>query len=101
MEVWAGDYVQDLAEIMENSSRSTLFNYVGYRLMVHLSPLLPDEAAFLVPLSHEHAGTATHRFQVPARMPSASGELFALFRIGGNPHFWLRNFTQLSVASRG
>lgn len=55
VEVWASDYLQDLAEIMENSSRTTLFNYLGYRLMVHLAPLLPDDAAFLVPLSHERA----------------------------------------------
>ncbi|XP_075547608.1 neprilysin-1-like [Dermacentor variabilis] len=55
VEVWASEYLQDLAEVMENSSRTALFNYVGYRLMVHLSPLLPDDAAFLVPLSHEHA----------------------------------------------
>ncbi|XP_065298144.1 uncharacterized protein [Dermacentor albipictus] len=73
VEVWASEYLQDLAEVMENSSRTALFNYVGYRLMVHLSPLLPDDAAFLVPLSHEHAvHGGSDRLQVP-REQSAPG----------------------------
>ncbi|KAK8764763.1 hypothetical protein V5799_032632 [Amblyomma americanum] len=70
VEVWAGEYLQDLAEIMDNSSRTALFNYVGYRLMVHLSPLLPDDAAFLVPLSHENAARAgSDRLQVRHTRP--------------------------------
>ncbi|XP_077484577.1 uncharacterized protein LOC144094537 [Amblyomma americanum] len=69
VEVWAGEYLQDLAEIMDNSSRTALFNYVGYRLMVHLSPLLPDDAAFLVPLSHENAARAgSDRLQACGRL---------------------------------
>lgn len=69
VEVWAGEYLQDLAEIMDNSSRTALFNYVGYRLMVHLSPLLPDDAAFLVPLSHENAArVGSERLQACGRL---------------------------------
>ncbi|KAL3227043.1 hypothetical protein MRX96_024402 [Rhipicephalus microplus] len=69
VEVWASEYLQDLAEIMENSSRTTLFNYLGYRLVVHLSPLLPDDAAFLVPLSHEQAvHGGSDRFQACGRL---------------------------------
>ncbi|CAN8001543.1 unnamed protein product, partial [Ixodes hexagonus] len=49
----ATNYFKELAEIMDNTSYTTLANYIGYRLMVHLSPLLPDEVDFLVPLSME------------------------------------------------
>ncbi|CAN7941422.1 unnamed protein product, partial [Ixodes pacificus] len=49
----ATGYFKDLAEIMDNTSYTTLTNYIGYRVMVHLAPLLPDEVNFLVPLSLE------------------------------------------------
>ncbi|KAM7301708.1 putative zinc metalloprotease [Ixodes scapularis] len=38
-------------ELLANASAAALFNYLGYRVLVHLAPLLPDEAAFLLPLS--------------------------------------------------
>lgn len=53
VEVLAPEYLVDVADIMDNTSYTTLANYIGYRTMVHLSPLLPDEAEFLVPLSRD------------------------------------------------
>lgn len=50
----ADGYFRDLADIMDNTSYTTLVNYIGYRTIVHLSPLLPDEVDFLVPLSQDH-----------------------------------------------
>ncbi|CAN7996748.1 unnamed protein product [Ixodes hexagonus] len=38
-------------ELLANASAATLFNYLGYRVLVHLAPLLPDEATLLLPLS--------------------------------------------------
>ncbi|CAN7982498.1 unnamed protein product, partial [Ixodes hexagonus] len=59
------DFFRDLAEIMENTSCTTLFNYMGYRALVHLSPLLPDDAAFLVVLSQsDPVPNVPERFQV-------------------------------------
>ncbi|XP_064469152.1 endothelin-converting enzyme 2-like [Ornithodoros turicata] len=53
VEVLSEDYLQDLAAIMDNTSVTTLANYMGYRTLVQLSPLLPDEVSFLVSLSHD------------------------------------------------
>ncbi|KAL1416326.1 hypothetical protein MTO96_028050 [Rhipicephalus appendiculatus] len=38
-------------ETLGNASAAVLFNYLGYRALVHLAPLLPAEAHFLLPLA--------------------------------------------------
>ncbi|KAH7953805.1 hypothetical protein HPB49_012559 [Dermacentor silvarum] len=38
-------------EILGNASAAVLFNYLGYRTLTHLAPLLPAEAHFLLPLA--------------------------------------------------
>ncbi|KAH6928329.1 hypothetical protein HPB50_014281 [Hyalomma asiaticum] len=38
-------------ETLGNVSAAALFNYLGYRVLVHLAPLLPTEAHFLLPLA--------------------------------------------------
>lgn len=47
-------YVSKLSGILTSTSLSTLLNYVGFRILVLLSPLLPKEAEFLMPLSYDH-----------------------------------------------
>ncbi|KAL3174738.1 hypothetical protein MRX96_001027 [Rhipicephalus microplus] len=38
-------------ETLGNTSAAVLFNYLGYRALVHLAPLLPADANFLLPLA--------------------------------------------------
>ncbi|KAH7937233.1 hypothetical protein HPB49_009267 [Dermacentor silvarum] len=38
-------------QTLGNSSAPVIFNYLGYRALVHLAPLLPAEAHFLLPLA--------------------------------------------------
>ncbi|KAH7945285.1 hypothetical protein HPB49_009032 [Dermacentor silvarum] len=38
-------------ETLGNTSAAVIFNYLGYRVLVHLAPLLPTEAHFLLPLA--------------------------------------------------
>ncbi|KAH7937231.1 hypothetical protein HPB49_009265 [Dermacentor silvarum] len=38
-------------ETLGNASAAVIFNYLGYRALVHLAPLLPAEAHFLLPLA--------------------------------------------------
>ncbi|KAH7987060.1 hypothetical protein HPB51_026568 [Rhipicephalus microplus] len=38
-------------ETLGNTSAAVLFNYLGYRALVHLAPLLPAETNFLLPLA--------------------------------------------------
>lgn len=47
----APQYFEELAKHMNQTSLTTLLLYVGYRVLVHLSPLLPDEVENFVPLS--------------------------------------------------
>ncbi|KAH6935309.1 hypothetical protein HPB50_005061 [Hyalomma asiaticum] len=37
--------------ILGNTSAAVLFNYLGYRTLTHIAPLLPTEAHFLLPLA--------------------------------------------------
>ncbi|XP_064485219.1 neprilysin-1-like [Ornithodoros turicata] len=68
-EVLAQEYFSDLAVIMDNTSYTTLANYIGFRTMVHLSAVLPDEVEFLVPLSHDHPIVGVgERFQACTRL---------------------------------
>lgn len=38
-------------ELLGNATGAVLFNYLGYRTLVHLAPLLPEDASFLLPLA--------------------------------------------------
>ncbi|KAK8762279.1 hypothetical protein V5799_026452 [Amblyomma americanum] len=38
-------------QVLSNASSDVLFNYLGYRVLLHLAPLLPSEAHFLLPLA--------------------------------------------------
>ncbi|XP_064470334.1 endothelin-converting enzyme 1-like [Ornithodoros turicata] len=47
------NYVDQLEDILSETHRRTLVNYIGYRLVVGLSPLLPgNEGGFMLPVSH-------------------------------------------------
>lgn len=46
-------YINKLSAILTSTALSTLLNYVGFRIVVLLSPLLPKPADFLVPLSYD------------------------------------------------
>ncbi|KAH7947862.1 hypothetical protein HPB52_016369 [Rhipicephalus sanguineus] len=39
-------------DTLGSASAAVLFNYLGYRALVHLAPLLPADANFLLPLTH-------------------------------------------------
>ncbi|XP_064483197.1 neprilysin-1-like [Ornithodoros turicata] len=48
-------YVDRLTTILNQTSSRTLINYIGYRVLVYLSPLLsPNKVGFLVPLSYPY-----------------------------------------------
>ncbi|XP_064485319.1 neprilysin-1-like [Ornithodoros turicata] len=46
-------YISRLSSILTSTSLSTLLNYIGFRIIVLLAPLLPKEAEFLMPLSYD------------------------------------------------
>lgn len=46
-------FINKLSGILTSTSLSTLLNYIGFRVIVLLSPLLPKPADFLVPLSYD------------------------------------------------
>ncbi|KAL1420383.1 hypothetical protein MTO96_024213 [Rhipicephalus appendiculatus] len=46
-------FINKLSGILTSTALSTLLNYVGFRILVLLSPLLPKQAEFLVPLSYD------------------------------------------------
>ncbi|KAG0444951.1 hypothetical protein HPB47_013188 [Ixodes persulcatus] len=46
-------YIEKLSGILTSTALSTLLNYVGFRILVSLSPFLSKEAGFLVPLSYD------------------------------------------------
>lgn len=48
------EYLSKLALQLSKFSLKTLLNYVGYTLIVKLSPLLPSDVDFLIPLSHDN-----------------------------------------------
>lgn len=47
-------FLTKLSGILTSTSLSTLLNYLGFRILVLLSPFLPKEAEFLIPLSYDH-----------------------------------------------
>ncbi|KAL1483275.1 hypothetical protein MTO96_033302 [Rhipicephalus appendiculatus] len=47
------DYVTKLAGVLNETDTVTLLNYVGYRMVVHVSPLLVKSASPLLRLSHD------------------------------------------------
>ncbi|XP_064470362.1 neprilysin-2-like [Ornithodoros turicata] len=47
------NYIDQLAIILPDVRRRTLINYIGYLLLIRISPLLPDdEVNFIAPVSH-------------------------------------------------
>ncbi|KAL1416029.1 hypothetical protein MTO96_028369 [Rhipicephalus appendiculatus] len=58
-------YFERLSSILSQATSRMLANYIGYKLLVHLSPLLPFKSAeFMVPLSHQYNSAGG----VPARI---------------------------------
>lgn len=57
-------FINKLSGILTSTALSTLLNYIGFRIIVFLSPLLPKPADFLVPLSYdEHIPKYNSRLQ--------------------------------------
>ncbi|KAK8769439.1 hypothetical protein V5799_014091 [Amblyomma americanum] len=46
-------FINKLSGILTSTALSTLLNYIGFRIIVLLSPLLPKQAEFLIPLSYD------------------------------------------------
>ncbi|KAL3256805.1 hypothetical protein MRX96_017096 [Rhipicephalus microplus] len=58
-------YFERLSSILSQATSRMLANYIGYKLLVHLSPLLPSKAAeFMIPLSYQYSSAGG----VPARI---------------------------------
>ncbi|XP_064469981.1 neprilysin-2-like [Ornithodoros turicata] len=48
-------YMDKLSIILTKVHRRTLINYIGYRVVIYMSPLLPvNKVGFMVPLSHQY-----------------------------------------------
>ncbi|KAG0430065.1 hypothetical protein HPB47_023035 [Ixodes persulcatus] len=59
-------YFDKISILLSHLSQRVLINYVGYKLLVNLSPLLPaSKANFMMPLSHQYhrADQASDRLQ--------------------------------------
>ncbi|KAK8764862.1 hypothetical protein V5799_032528 [Amblyomma americanum] len=88
------EYVTKLASIINESDTVTLLNYVGYRLLVHLSPLLAKAASPLLRLSHDD-----YIEFIPDRMQACMHVLERLYKHGmrffGRMTFSKKNSTLL------
>ncbi|KAH6937433.1 hypothetical protein HPB50_000472 [Hyalomma asiaticum] len=78
-------YFDRLSSILPQAQAHTLLNYVGYKLLVHLSPVLPpNKAAFMVPLSHEHHLTVG----LPKRLEACLHLLEDVYPLGTKSLVW-------------
>ncbi|XP_065281448.1 neprilysin-21-like [Dermacentor albipictus] len=78
-------YFERLSSILSQASSRLLANYIGYKLLVHLSPLLPSKAAeFMIPLSHQHNSAGG----VPARIEACMYLVERLYPYGTRVLVW-------------
>ncbi|KAL3187993.1 hypothetical protein MRX96_024341 [Rhipicephalus microplus] len=78
-------YFDHISSILTQAQSHTLLNYVGYKLLVHLSPVLPpNKAAFMVPLSHQHQLTVG----LPKRLEACLHLLEGLYPLGTKSLLW-------------
>ncbi|KAH7967514.1 hypothetical protein HPB49_025269 [Dermacentor silvarum] len=78
-------YFERLSSILSQASSRMLANYIGYKLLVHLSPLLPSKAAeFMIPLSHQHNSAGG----VPARIEACMYLVERLYPYGTRVLVW-------------
>ncbi|XP_050046530.1 neprilysin-1-like [Dermacentor andersoni] len=71
------EYISKLSAIINETDTVTLLNYVGYRLVVHLSPLLAKAASPLLRLSHDD-----YLESIPDRRQACMHLLERLYRHG-------------------
>ncbi|KAM7289945.1 neprilysin-1-like [Ixodes scapularis] len=86
VETLAPDYLEDFAKILGRTTIPNLLMYVGYRVLVHLSPLLPDEVGYFVPLSSDGFVSG-----VPERLQGCARLLELIYPQG------LRTFLRMSL----
>ncbi|KAK8783521.1 hypothetical protein V5799_010124 [Amblyomma americanum] len=78
-------YFDRLSSILPQVSSNALLNYIGYKLFVHLSPVLPpNKAAFMVPLSHQYHLTGG----LPDRLEACMYLLERLYPLGTRSLVW-------------
>ncbi|XP_077492525.1 neprilysin-1-like [Amblyomma americanum] len=82
-------YVSKLAFVLNEADTTTLLNYVGYRLVVHMSPLLATAANPLLRLSHDY-----YLESVPYRQQACMHLLERLYKHG--MHF----FSRMALANK-
>ncbi|KAG0409753.1 hypothetical protein HPB47_013136 [Ixodes persulcatus] len=70
-------YVTQMAAIVNETDTVTLLNYIGYRLLVHVSPILVKAASPLLRLSHDN-----HREFVPDRLQACMHLLERVYKQG-------------------
>lgn len=51
VEVLASQYLEDLPKLLDSTNATSIVHYIGYRVFVHLSPVLPDVMEDFTPLS--------------------------------------------------
>ncbi|CAN7939098.1 unnamed protein product [Ixodes hexagonus] len=71
------EYLTKMAVIVNETDTVTLLNYIGYRLLVHLSPLLASAANPLLRLSHDN-----YREFVPDRLQACMHLLERVYKQG-------------------
>ncbi|KAL1416002.1 hypothetical protein MTO96_028348 [Rhipicephalus appendiculatus] len=77
-------YFDRLSLILTQAESHMLLNYVGYKLLVHLSPVLPpNKAAFMVPLSYHHLTVG-----LPKRLEACLHLLEGLYPLGTKSLVW-------------
>ncbi|KAH7964832.1 hypothetical protein HPB49_001650 [Dermacentor silvarum] len=78
-------YFDRLSVILPQAQSHTLLNYIGYKLLVYLSPALPpNKAAFMVPLSHQHHLAVG----LPKRLEACLNLLEGLYPLGTKSLVW-------------
>ncbi|XP_064470360.1 neprilysin-2-like [Ornithodoros turicata] len=79
------NYIDQLAVILAEANRRTLINYIGYRVLIYMSPLLPARKAEFV-LSVSHPVLVTNG--VSARLVSCMFMLERLYPFGVRVLTW-------------
>ncbi|XP_064470364.1 endothelin-converting enzyme-like 1 [Ornithodoros turicata] len=95
------NYIDQLAVILTNVRQRTLINYIGYRLIIYMSPLLPaGRTHFILPISHPVQTTRG----VPERLAACMFMLERVYPFGVRALTWsamMRKSKSLHLDSLG
>ncbi|XP_064470276.1 neprilysin-1-like [Ornithodoros turicata] len=78
-------YIDHLSGILNRTQRRVLVNYIGYRLVIYISPLLPhNKAGFVIPISHHHPLAKS----VSERLQACMSMLEGMYPFGARSLVW-------------